>query len=410
MKPAIWIPSCLCLLLTICNATSSPCYSSTTSNRRRDTINKQGHRHGFAAIQAGQSDRVNNQHTALSSHDNKVLASLLASIQGPLQRPVLTCIKRAQPTHLKCLLLHALRGGSLSSEDVAMTSVDYSTATGFQQQRQTESITPQQQTVDNEAQQDTNIKAWIQWLDDLFQSLEDANLDSSDVDVAIEFDNLQARATSIIHRMDVLQHQTKWWKFVWQALDNETLVRTINTSTHQAVNERLERLVAAYRDYLEDLREVCGNWYYHIVLRGPLQGKLSDTKAIPSLVAARLFQETAACPPLSIIQSLPMGQSLLQVYADSLEGFLSDLQTMTEDYDLQREQEEMTRSMLRPDNHDESSVHRLFDRITVPPWMIRLAPRILVLGVNYLQGWWAWQSVQRAALEREDAMPKFPIL
>jgi hypothetical protein len=38
-----------------------------------------------------------------------------------------------------------------------------------------------------------------------------------------------------------------------------------------------------------------------------------------------------------------------------------------------------------------------------------LAARALVLGVNYLQGWLAWQAVQRAAAQRDREMPKFPL-
>jgi len=39
----------------------------------------------------------------------------------------------------------------------------------------------------------------------------------------------------------------------------------------------------------------------------------------------------------------------------------------------------------------------------------RLAARGLMLGVNYLQGWLAWQGIKRTALERERNLPKFPL-
>jgi hypothetical protein len=45
----------------------------------------------------------------------------------------------------------------------------------------------------------------------------------------------------------------------------------------------------------------------------------------------------------------------------------------------------------------------------VARWYEKLAARALVLGVNYLQGWLAWQGIQRAALQRERNMPKFPL-
>jgi hypothetical protein len=39
----------------------------------------------------------------------------------------------------------------------------------------------------------------------------------------------------------------------------------------------------------------------------------------------------------------------------------------------------------------------------------KIAAKSLMLGVNYLQGWLAWQAIKRAALEREQSMPKFPL-
>jgi hypothetical protein len=42
-------------------------------------------------------------------------------------------------------------------------------------------------------------------------------------------------------------------------------------------------------------------------------------------------------------------------------------------------------------------------------WYEKFAARAFVLSVNYVQGWLAWQALQRAALEREREMPKFPI-
>jgi len=53
---------------------------------------------------------------------------------------------------------------------------------------------------------------------------------------------------------------------------------------------------------------------------------------------------------------------------------------------------------------DESSPRRRF-----PPWVKKVASRILALGINYIQGWLAWQGVKRAALERDREMPKFPL-
>lgn len=42
-------------------------------------------------------------------------------------------------------------------------------------------------------------------------------------------------------------------------------------------------------------------------------------------------------------------------------------------------------------------------------WYEKLAARVLVFGVNYLQGWLAYQGIKKAAEERDRMMPKFPL-
>ena len=42
-------------------------------------------------------------------------------------------------------------------------------------------------------------------------------------------------------------------------------------------------------------------------------------------------------------------------------------------------------------------------------WYEKLAARVLVIGVNYIQGWLALQGIRKAASERDKLMPKFPM-
>jgi hypothetical protein len=42
-------------------------------------------------------------------------------------------------------------------------------------------------------------------------------------------------------------------------------------------------------------------------------------------------------------------------------------------------------------------------------WYEKLAARVLVLSVNYAQGWLALQGLRKAASDRDKLMPKFPI-
>lgn len=42
-------------------------------------------------------------------------------------------------------------------------------------------------------------------------------------------------------------------------------------------------------------------------------------------------------------------------------------------------------------------------------WYEKLAARILVISVNYVQGWLALQGIRKAASDRDKMMPKFPM-
>ena len=42
-------------------------------------------------------------------------------------------------------------------------------------------------------------------------------------------------------------------------------------------------------------------------------------------------------------------------------------------------------------------------------WYEKVGARALMLGVNYLQGWLALQQLRKAAADRDQAMPKFPL-
>ena len=42
-------------------------------------------------------------------------------------------------------------------------------------------------------------------------------------------------------------------------------------------------------------------------------------------------------------------------------------------------------------------------------WYERLVLKVLVIGVNYVQGWMLLRALRRDAMERDLAMPKFPL-
>jgi hypothetical protein len=88
-----------------------------------------------------------------------------------------------------------------------------------------------------------------------------------------------------------------------------------------------------------------------------------------------------------------------------LEGLLKDMMESTE-----RRRDDLLEMALVQDDRDENNVGRDKQRrIRIPRWLERFAARAFVFGVNYIQGWLAWQGIKRAALERDRNMPKFPL-
>lgn len=94
-------------------------------------------------------------------------------------------------------------------------------------------------------------------------------------------------------------------------------------------------------------------------------------------------------------------------YAPVLAQLLEDMSASTELWQLDHA---TTDAMLQIDEDDDTNggktKHR---RQGLTKWYHKLGARLLVLGVNYAQGWLAWQGIQRAAVERERRFPKFPI-
>jgi hypothetical protein len=88
-------------------------------------------------------------------------------------------------------------------------------------------------------------------------------------------------------------------------------------------------------------------------------------------------------------------------YIPALQGLVSDMMEATtlRQSEVEEDGDE--------ENGNDTDVEARPKRVA--RWYEKLAARALVLGVNYLQGWLAWQGIQRAALQRERNMPKFPL-
>lgn len=93
-------------------------------------------------------------------------------------------------------------------------------------------------------------------------------------------------------------------------------------------------------------------------------------------------------------------------YVNALQGLIRDMIESTE----RRKEERNVATIIEEDTSESISTSaRKFRLPEVPKWVERLAARAFVFGVNYFQGWLAWQGIKRAALERDRNQPKFPL-
>lgn len=158
------------------------------------------------------------------------------------------------------------------------------------------------------------------------------------------------------------------------------------------------RIRSLYQQHLDLLRDQFGKMYETMVDR---TGRASDWDALQVQVINSFRQAAQQAVP---VQAREEGifRDLDLDYVVTLAGLASDLEKATE----------MRRALLPWDNDlngtevesPASARRKRFVR-----WCQKLAARGLILGVNYLQGWLAWQGIKRTALDRERDMPKFPL-
>lgn len=152
------------------------------------------------------------------------------------------------------------------------------------------------------------------------------------------------------------------------------------------------KLKVLYDQQLQSLREHYGRRY---------EATLDNPESTPQEWTAEAQQVTEAfrAAGLNAIPKLCQeGQELVDAdfsYVMALQALIADM---------------MEATSLREDEHDyeqEENDSSITPRVA--KWYEKLAARAAVLGINYLQGWMAWQAVQRAAAERDKSMPKFPL-
>ena len=177
----------------------------------------------------------------------------------------------------------------------------------------------------------------------------------------------------------------------------------------QAQKHTGQKMRLLYQSYLQVLRNRYGQVYEALLDQLQQQSITTDQerkRAEQSLnqaiaeISERFRQDAIqATPTLANLGGVFRDMDL--EYASTLQQLLQDFQSSTELWMLGQSTDAMV------EGEDEDEVRVFHQRI--PKWVKKVGARVLVLAVNYVQGWLAWQGIQRAALERERNFPKFPI-
>ncbi len=158
----------------------------------------------------------------------------------------------------------------------------------------------------------------------------------------------------------------------------------------EAVLEQMTgKLRVLYNNQLQSLREHFGRKYEKALEENP-----DDNEAQVEAVA-RITDGFRVAAQHAIPGLCREGQRLVDAdfsYVSSLQGLLSDMMeatSMRQDVDEETEPAEEGSSPTK--------------------WYKKVAAQALMVGVNYIQGWLAWQGIKKAAEQRDRDMPKFPL-
>lgn len=189
----------------------------------------------------------------------------------------------------------------------------------------------------------------------------------------------------------------------------------------KGINAEVQRL---YNDQLQALRNYYGQRYESILdeeLNGDVDnGEMIERKrAIGAEHMTQAFLSAALNAVPVMYRNDPKGSNNGSKvtsqpsfdHVDALRGLIQDMMESTE----RRKDEQNIATMLMAEEEDEEGANssstsaRELRLPKLPKWLERLAARAVVFGVNYIQGWLAWQGIKRAALERDRNQPKFPL-
>jgi hypothetical protein len=178
---------------------------------------------------------------------------------------------------------------------------------------------------------------------------------------------------------------------------NQRLQQTPSAMRLQILQRVAAELLRLYKQQLESLRDYYGKRYETVL-------EMEENQEAWTEAAAHMTEGFRAAAQHAIPTLCQSNGELRDAdfeYVMALQGLIKDMMEAT-----QSRQDEQSMAMEdESDDDDDESISRRHP----PKWYEKLAARGFVLGVNYLQGWLAWQGVKRAAIERDRNMPKFPL-
>ncbi len=188
------------------------------------------------------------------------------------------------------------------------------------------------------------------------------------------------------------------------------------------INAGIHRL---FETQLQSLREFYGRRYENILdelekenmkhLREADGDKLKEMRDKQNAILTEAAKSSTEGFKVAAQNAVPLilrGElkNLGQMYDfDSvLDGLIRDMMHATSSSQV-LEEEWASVNVDDDEGADDSSTATKRRRKRPIRWYEKLAAKALVLGVNYLQGWLAWQGIRKAAAERDKKMPKFPL-
>ena len=190
---------------------------------------------------------------------------------------------------------------------------------------------------------------------------------------------------------------------------------SLSSEQRDALTVVLTRLQRLFEYQLSSLRDHYGSVYENALAANPTNERAQTVaaqkatenfraaaqQAVPLLCRSNggsvLYQNDLLSSGFDYVMAL---QGLIQDMMDATALLQDDMATAAAALE---DNEEDTGS------NDDNGHGRFLGRIRIPQWCKTMAARAVMFGVNYLQGWLAWQGIKRAAEKRDKNMPKFPL-